>query len=130
MIYKDLKEKRKKANLTQEELAERLGVDRRTIINYEKGNIIPESKVKLLHFIFNETIAGGDIINRNSNVNLENIGMGNDNNITINNGNKEKEGEIQEKYDDNNDDIICILKKQLQEKDEQIKLLLDIIKNR
>lgn len=63
-------------------------------------------------------------------MNLENIDMGNDNNITINNGNKEKEGEVQEKYDDSNDNIICILKKQLQEKDEQIKLLLDIIKNK
>jgi DNA-binding XRE family transcriptional regulator len=48
----NLKELRKNAKLTQQELAERLGVDRRTIINYEKGETIPESKVKLLHFIF------------------------------------------------------------------------------
>lgn len=50
----ELKENRKKMKLTQEELASKLGVDRRTILNYEKGEVIPESKVKLLHIIFNQ----------------------------------------------------------------------------
>lgn len=52
MNAKDLINNRKKSKLTQKQLAEKLGVDRRTIINYEKGELIPESKVKLLHFIF------------------------------------------------------------------------------
>lgn len=70
-------------------------------------------------------------------MNLENIDIGNDNNITINNGNTEKEEGIQQKYEDSNDAVIFILKKQieiqnvqLQEKNEQIKMLLDIIKNK
>jgi len=49
----ELKENRKRIGLTQDGLAKELGVDRRTIINYEQGEVIPESKVKLLHIIFN-----------------------------------------------------------------------------
>lgn len=52
----DIKKIRKNLGLTQEELANKLGVDRRTVINYEKGTLIPESKVKLLHFISNNSI--------------------------------------------------------------------------
>jgi len=47
----DIKEYRKKMKLTQEELAKKLGITKRTIINYEKGEIIPESKVKLFQHI-------------------------------------------------------------------------------
>ena len=47
----DVKKIRKELGMTQLDLAKELGVDRRTIINYEKGETIPQSKVKLLHFI-------------------------------------------------------------------------------
>lgn len=50
----DLKKRRKDLGFTQESLAKALGVDRRTIINYEKGEVIPESKVKLLDIILNQ----------------------------------------------------------------------------
>lgn len=45
----DVKSIREKLNLTQEELAQKIGVSRNTIINYEKGGVIPESKRKLLN---------------------------------------------------------------------------------
>lgn len=35
---------RKSLKLTQQEFADRIGVDRRTIINYEQGGKIPKSK--------------------------------------------------------------------------------------
>lgn len=47
----DIKKIRKSLGLTQEEFAKEIGVDRRTIINYEKGETIPDSKVKLIHFL-------------------------------------------------------------------------------
>jgi DNA-binding XRE family transcriptional regulator len=50
----DIKKYRKAAGLTQEALAEKLGVTKRTIINYEKGELIPDSKVKLFHHLMNE----------------------------------------------------------------------------
>ena len=40
----EIKEKRKKLGLTQDELAKKLGVSLKTISNYEKGEVIPESK--------------------------------------------------------------------------------------
>lgn len=42
---------RKDLKLTQLEFAQQLGVDRRTIINYEQGGKIPESKVKLINMV-------------------------------------------------------------------------------
>nr|WP_315026006.1 helix-turn-helix transcriptional regulator [uncultured Chryseobacterium sp.] len=54
MNDKKLKELRKNAKLTQQELAELVGVDRRSIISYEKGENIPMPIAKLLH-IFLET---------------------------------------------------------------------------
>lgn len=39
---------RKDLGKTQQEFAEFLGVDRRTVINYEQGKKIPSSKIKLL----------------------------------------------------------------------------------
>jgi putative transcriptional regulator len=41
-------EKRKAANLTQVELAERVGVTRQTIIAIEKGNYVPSVQLALL----------------------------------------------------------------------------------
>lgn len=51
----DIKENRKKLKLTQEELAKLLGVSKRTVINYEKGEVIPETKSELLRKIFSES---------------------------------------------------------------------------
>jgi transcriptional regulator with XRE-family HTH domain len=50
----EIKTNRKKNGLTQEALAKLLGVSKRTIINYEKGEVIPETKNELLHSIFNK----------------------------------------------------------------------------
>lgn len=47
----NIKELRKKKGLSQTELAKKLGVSRQTIVNYEKGEVIPESKKELLHSI-------------------------------------------------------------------------------
>lgn len=51
MNDKKLKELRKNAKLSQQNLADLVGVDRRSIINYEKGEKIPEPIVKLLHIL-------------------------------------------------------------------------------
>jgi transcriptional regulator with XRE-family HTH domain len=42
---------RQDLGLTQQKFADLLGVDRRTIINYEQGSKIPESKTKLLELL-------------------------------------------------------------------------------
>lgn len=42
---------RKDLGLTQEKFAQRLGIGRRTIINYEQGGKIPESKQKLIKMV-------------------------------------------------------------------------------
>ncbi len=52
MTGKELKEKRKSVGWTQQELAQRLGVSKGTIINYEKGKTIPESKTEILASVF------------------------------------------------------------------------------
>lgn len=44
----ELKNRRKEIGLTQQELADLLGVSKNTIVNYEKGLKIPESKIPLL----------------------------------------------------------------------------------
>tara|TARA_Y100001963_G_scaffold140507_1_gene207609 strand:- start:495 stop:1130 length:636 start_codon:yes stop_codon:yes gene_type:complete len=46
---------RKKLGLTQDQLAKKLGVSKRTIINYEKGETIPDSKSALLHQILSKS---------------------------------------------------------------------------
>jgi DNA-binding XRE family transcriptional regulator len=48
----DIKENRKRLKLTQEQLGAMLGVSKRTVINYENGEVIPETKSELLHKIF------------------------------------------------------------------------------
>lgn len=50
----ELRKNRRRLNLTQEELGKLIGVSKRTIINYEKGEIIPETKSAILHSIFEE----------------------------------------------------------------------------
>lgn len=54
----DFKKKRKLLGLTQEELAEKLHVNRRTIINYEKGGTIPPAQVQLLDILIAEQAKG------------------------------------------------------------------------
>lgn len=46
-----IREIRKKLQLTQTDLAKKLGVSRQTVVNYENGAIIPESKRDLLYSI-------------------------------------------------------------------------------
>jgi len=53
--YLDLKAIRKKNKWTQADLARKLGVHLNTVLGYEKGNVIPESKQNLLALI----LAGG-----------------------------------------------------------------------
>lgn len=45
----------KKLKLSQSELAAKLGVSRNTVINYEKGKVIPESKKELLRRLLEDT---------------------------------------------------------------------------
>jgi len=45
---------REELGLSQLKFAELIGVDRRTVINYEQGKIIPESKKKLLNLLLQE----------------------------------------------------------------------------
>lgn len=48
----ELKENRIKLGLTQEKLGELLGVSKRTVINYEQGEVIPTTKSEILHRVF------------------------------------------------------------------------------
>ncbi|CAL2084036.1 helix-turn-helix domain-containing protein [Tenacibaculum sp. 190524A02b] len=54
MVYtaEDIKNIRKKHSLTQEKLANLLGVSWRTIQNYERGHTIPKSKNTLFRVLF------------------------------------------------------------------------------
>ena len=52
----DIKEARKKHNLTQPELAKRLGVSVGTIVNWENGKPIPNSKQPILESLINNSL--------------------------------------------------------------------------
>jgi DNA-binding XRE family transcriptional regulator len=52
----DIKEIRKKFGWRQDELAEKIGVSRKTITNYETGGVIPESKKVLLLSLLSNTV--------------------------------------------------------------------------
>lgn len=58
----DVKKIRKDLGLTQQEFADKLGVSRNTILNYEKGETIPSSKSIILHTMLAESQIG-DITN-------------------------------------------------------------------
>jgi len=58
----DIKLLREKLNQTQEEFGNLIGVSGRTIINYEKGNKIPESKTEILLNLWNKHMKS-EIIN-------------------------------------------------------------------
>ncbi len=51
----DVKEIRKNLRLTQQEFAEKLGVSRNTVLNYEKGETIPHSKSIILHTMLSKS---------------------------------------------------------------------------
>jgi DNA-binding XRE family transcriptional regulator len=52
----DVKEIRKKFGWRQDELAEKIGVSRKTVTNYETGGVIPESKKVLLLSLLSNTV--------------------------------------------------------------------------
>lgn len=76
----DIREIREKLGVSQESLAEMIGVHPRTIQNWESGSTIPKSKHAILRdlVIKPQQYAGGE----QSNVNGNNI---NGNNVTVNN---------------------------------------------
>jgi len=59
----DIKEIRRKLQLTQEELGNLIGVSRNTIINYEKGGKIPDSKSTILNNLLNENAQNKSTLN-------------------------------------------------------------------
>ncbi len=61
----DVKKIRERFNITQKELAKKLGVSRNTIINYEKGGKIPASKHAILNNLIKDEEA--KMINKDSN---------------------------------------------------------------
>lgn len=56
MIIKGLqiREFRKRNKITQAELAQQLGISRNTLVSYENGDVIPETKMKLLSSVLGE----------------------------------------------------------------------------
>lgn len=56
----DVREIRTKLGITQEELADMLGVSRNTIGNYERGGVIPESKSSILCKLLDKIKTKGD----------------------------------------------------------------------
>lgn len=69
MDNSDVTTLRDNLGLTQEELAKKIGVSRNTIINYEKGGVIPESKIQLLQSLLEVSILniGVESIEKKSN---------------------------------------------------------------
>lgn len=68
----DVKKIRKNLNISQDKLAEMIGVSLRTIQNYEMGGVIPKSKHAILHSIeTGEISADGNI----STINYEHRGI-------------------------------------------------------
>lgn len=45
---------REEFKMTQQSFAELIGIDRKTIMNWEKGRIIPKSKIKLIEFFLKD----------------------------------------------------------------------------
>ena len=51
----DIKKEREKRGLTQEDFASLLGVSRKTIVNYESGGNIPDTKEKIFKRILSKS---------------------------------------------------------------------------
>ena len=62
----EIKKNRKKLGLTQLELAKLIGVSKNTVLNYEKGSVIPESKIAILDKILNDSDAKSNINSSNA----------------------------------------------------------------
>ena len=74
----DVIEIRKKLKLTQEDFGKLIGVDKRTIINYEQGKVIPKTKVSLLESVLanglvNSTLVDHTIKEVPANVNINSL---------------------------------------------------------
>jgi DNA-binding XRE family transcriptional regulator len=54
MNKEDVLKIRKSLKLTQEEFGQLIGVDKRTIMNYEKGKVIPRNKIGLFKLILSK----------------------------------------------------------------------------
>ena len=61
MKAEDVKEIRQLLKLTQDELAKKIGVARNTIINYERGGVIPLAKQQLLQSLLELAILNVDV---------------------------------------------------------------------
>lgn len=61
MRGEEIRKKREELKLTQEELAEILGISVRTLISYEKGGVIPNSKNAILQNFIDGKIEGSNI---------------------------------------------------------------------
>ena len=64
----EIKKRREELGLTQKELADLIGASRETIINYEKGRPIPNSKSEILNkvlapdSVYHRTVKGGYVV--------------------------------------------------------------------
>jgi DNA-binding XRE family transcriptional regulator len=63
---KDVKYIREKLGETQDEFAKRIGISRASVVNYEKGLQIPESKQPLLQALFNEVNTNNIKVNQST----------------------------------------------------------------
>lgn len=68
----EVKKIRKRLKLTQDEFGKRIGVTRDTIINYEKGGVIPESKLELLRSLSNSIVNDSQEVNKLTNYHPQN----------------------------------------------------------
>lgn len=82
----DIKKIREELNVSQEKLAEMLGIHPRTVQNWESGTTIPKAKHAILRELVlkQQKYAGGA---EQSNINDDNI---NGNNVTVNKTNTER----------------------------------------
>ena len=110
----DIKKIRKKLGISQEQLAEMVGVHPRTVQNWESGSTIPKSKHAILRDLIlkPQRYAGGG---EQTNVNGNNI---NGNNVTINPADMDKLLEI-----------LSMKEASLVKAQEHIDKLLEIIRN-
>lgn len=61
MDHIELRNRRKQLGLTQKQLAEKIGVSNNTIINWERGDVIPNTKHQILNKILNQLISVNEL---------------------------------------------------------------------